>query len=87
MKKLAFWSLCLSLGMFVAGCSDTTTKKDKTTMERKVETNQDTGEQKVSEETETTSTDDETGAETKTKTEEEETTKPAQDEDGNAADN
>ena len=76
----------MSLGMFVAGCGDTTTQKEKKITERKVETNRDTGEQKVTEETENKSTDDETGAKIETKSEDETIIKPGQDEDGNAAD-
>lgn len=87
MKKLAFWSLCLSLGMFIAGCSDTTKKKDMTKSSTTVTENKDTGAETVKTEEESKSTDSETGAETETKTEEESTTKPPQEEDGNATDN
>lgn len=86
MKKLAFWSLCLSLGMFIVGCSDTTKKKDMTKSSTTVTQDKDTGKETVKTEEESQSTDSETGAETETKTEEETTTKPA-DEDGNATDN
>lgn len=87
MKKLAFWSLCLSLGMFVVGCGDTTKKKDTSKSTTTVTQDRDTGEEKVKHEEEQKSSDSETGAETETKTEEETTNKPPQDEDGNATDN
>ncbi|HEX7448278.1 MAG TPA: hypothetical protein VF306_12070 [Pirellulales bacterium] len=87
MKKLAFWSLCLSLGLFVAGCGDTTKQKDKNVTERTVETNRDTGEQTIKEESESSSTDSETGEKIKTESDTETTIKPPQDDNGDATDN
>jgi len=87
MKKLAFWSLCLSLGLFVAGCGDTTKQKDRNVTERTVETNRDTGEQTIKEESESSSTDSDTDAKVKTESETETTIKPPQDDNGDATDN
>jgi hypothetical protein len=87
MKKLAFWSLCLSLGLFVAGCGDTTKQKEKNVTDRTVKTDRDTGEQTVKEESESSSTDSETGEKIKTESDTETTIKPPQDDNGDATDN
>ncbi|HEX5446689.1 MAG TPA: hypothetical protein VFW87_22925, partial [Pirellulales bacterium] len=87
MRKLAFWSLCLSLGLFLTGCGDTATQKDKNTKQTTVETDRDTGEQTVKEESESSSTDSETGEKIETESDTETTIKPPQDDNGDATDN
>lgn len=79
MKRIAFLSMLLALGLFASGCGDTATKKDtsKTTTETSVD--KDTGEKSVENTQETSHTDSATGEEEKSSIEEEHTTKPAQD--------
>lgn len=79
MKRIAFLSMFLALGLFASGCGDTATKKDKTTSETKVTTDKDTGEESVKNTQETSHTDSATGAEEKSSIDEEHTSKPAQD--------
>jgi len=79
MKRIAFLSMFLALGLFASGCGDTATKKDTTKTTTTQSTDKDTGEKKIETEHETSSTDSDTGAKEETSIEEEHTTKPPQD--------
>jgi hypothetical protein len=79
MKRIAFFSMFLALGLFAGGCGDTAKQTDKSSKSTTVKEDKDTGEKTVETKEDSSYKDSDTDEKVETSKEEETTIKPPQD--------